>query len=90
MAAPKRAFSPVKLDEMRSRIRATLILNKLENHALGTEGAEMTSTQLKAAEVLLRKCMPDLSSMEMTGEGGGPIQQSLTVDFVKPDDPVPG
>jgi hypothetical protein len=36
---------------------------------------------MKAIEILLRKSLPDLSSVEVTGEDGGAIQHSLSVTF---------
>ena len=52
--------------EWRERIKAGEILNRLERHALGE--VEMTQTQIRAAEVLLRKALPDLSAVEHSGE----------------------
>lgn len=48
-----------------------MLIDRLEKHALGE--VEMSATQIKATEVLLRKCLPDLSHLEATGEGGGPL-----------------
>jgi hypothetical protein len=74
MAARKvplhRAWTPEKV---RERIRVTLIAKKLQKHILGKY--PMTSSQVRAAEILLRKCMPDMQSMAFTG--------SLTVEHVE-------
>lgn len=62
----------VHLDEnWRQKIRISMLIDRLEKHALGE--VEMTSTQIKAAEVLLRKSLPDLQSTELSGhvDGGG-------------------
>jgi hypothetical protein len=40
-----------------------MIINRLVDHALGE--CEMTSTQVRAADILLKKVMPDLSSTEV-------------------------
>lgn len=79
MAARKGPLTETKLDEMRRRIRATLLLKRLEEHAL--DGKEMSVSQIRAAETLLRKAMPDLSSVTLTGEGGGAVQHSIKVTF---------
>lgn len=50
---------------MREKIRASQLVNRLQDHAFGKN--EMTATQLKAAEVLLRKCVADLSAVQLTG-----------------------
>lgn len=69
MAARKKLWHP---DIVRQRIRVSQLLNRLNNHAAGK--CEMSQTQVRAAEILLKKSLPDLSSVEMTGEGGGPLQ----------------
>ena len=56
---------PARAEEIRNKIKATLIINKLENHVL--EGVEMSSTQVTAALGLLKKSVPDLSNIEMGG-----------------------
>lgn len=56
------AWTPEKV---RERIRTGLILRRVQEHALGN--LEMTQTQLKAAEILLRKAVPDLRSIEHSG-----------------------
>ena len=42
----------------------------------------MSPTQLKAAEILLKKVAPDLARTEMTGEDGGP--QELVIRWKEP------
>jgi hypothetical protein len=41
----------------------------------------MSATQIKAAEILLRKVAPDLKAVEHSGEDGGPLE---VVVHVKP------
>lgn len=60
-------------DEVRAKIQASQLINVLQNHALSGEG-EMSPTRMKAIEILLRKSLPDLSSVELTGQEGGAIQ----------------
>ena len=67
----------VELDEeWRKRIQTSMLLKRLEDHVLGD--VEMSATQLRAAEVLLRKSMPDLTATELTGGDGGPLQVTIT------------
>jgi hypothetical protein len=61
-------------ESTKDRIKAGLLMNRLENHALSDEEI-MTSTQIRAAEILLRKVVPDLS--HATGE----IQHSFADDL---------
>lgn len=53
-------------DEARCRVKTTEIINRLQGHVLGS--VEMSKTQISAALGLLRKTLPDLSSVEHSGE----------------------
>ena len=63
-------------DDVRAKIQAGQLIKVLTNHALG-ETEELSPTRLKAIEILLRKSLPDLSAVEMTGEGGGPLSVEI-------------
>lgn len=53
-----------KLNEAtRERIQVSQIVTALEKHALGK--GKMSATRLKAAEILLKKTLPDLSSSKV-------------------------
>lgn len=58
-------------DEVREKIRASQLVNALENHVFKNKA--MKSTQVAAALGLLKKCVPDLASTELAGPNGGPI-----------------
>jgi hypothetical protein len=58
--------------EVRDKIRASQLVNRLESHVLS--GVEMSQTQVSAALGLLRKCVPDLQVLAHTGEDGGPVE----------------
>lgn len=61
MAARKRA---IRHDEnTRAKIQAAQLINRLTAHACGE--LELSSTQVRAIEVLLRKTLPDLSDVRM-------------------------
>jgi hypothetical protein len=62
MAARKKNWTP---DVVRQRIRTGVLVNRLKKHVLGE--VEMTATQVRAAEILLRKALPDLSATEHSG-----------------------
>ena len=51
-------------ENTRLKIQATQLVNRLQDHALGK--VDMTPTQGRSAEVLLRKILPDLSSTDIT------------------------
>lgn len=48
--------------ETRQKIKVSQLLNRLQDHAFGV--AEMTQTQVRAAEICLKKAIPDLSYSE--------------------------
>ncbi len=66
-------------ENTRKRIKTSMLAKRLEDHVLGK--CELSASQVRAIEVLLRKTMPDLSAVALTGEDGGPIDLSLTVGF---------
>jgi hypothetical protein len=80
-----RTLRPRHQDEIRTKIQTSQLVNVLQNHALGTDEKEMTTTRMKAIEILLRKTLPDLSATELTGADGEAIEQSLTVRLVSPN-----
>jgi hypothetical protein len=74
MAATRR--NALLIAEARQKIQTTQLINRLQNHGLGT--LEMTATQIKAIEILLRKAVPDLATVTMQGDDdGGPVQMTL-------------
>ena len=70
-------------DEVRTKIQTSQLINRLQDHAIG--GAELTPTQIKAVEILLRKTLPDLSATEISGDEDAPLQTELTIKLVRPD-----
>ena len=59
-------------EDVRAKIQASQLVNVLQQHAL--KGGELAPSRIKAIEILLRKSIADLSSIELTGPGNGPIQ----------------
>jgi hypothetical protein len=82
--AEERARKGTMTDAWRQKIQTGAILTRINKHTLKEDGDLMTPSQVKAAEILLRKVLPDLKAMELTGEGGGPIQANVEVTFVRP------
>jgi len=54
------------LERTRKKIQTSMLLKRLENHALGK--IELTAQQVQSIKILLSKTMPDLKAMEFTGE----------------------
>jgi hypothetical protein len=52
-------------DETRAKIKTSQLINRLQGHALSN--TKLEASQIKAIEVLLRKALPDLSAVELSG-----------------------
>ena len=77
MAARKgRKAGFVMTDEHRVKIQNSNILNALIEHVQGDR--DMSATQVSAGIALLRKCLPDLSAVEHTGDKDKPIAHTVT------------
>lgn len=61
-----RPINKLHQDDVRKKIQASQLVNRLTDHALG--GVELSATQIKAIEILLRKSVPDLSAITLGGE----------------------
>ena len=51
-------------DEHRAKIQATKLIERLQKNAHHEKGF-MTKDQIRSAEILLKKALPDLKSMEV-------------------------
>jgi hypothetical protein len=64
-------------DEIRAKIQASQLINVLQNHALGLS-EELSPTRMKAIEILLRKSLSDLSSIQLSGNADAPVEMKVT------------
>jgi len=48
-------------DDVRAKIQTSQLINRLTDHALGT--VELSATQVRAIEILIRKTLPDLQAV---------------------------
>lgn len=65
---------------VREKIRASQLVNRLEDHVLGE--LDLSATQVTAALGLLKKCVPDISAVNLgQDEESGPIR--LTFEWSK-------
>lgn len=67
-----RPIGKLHQDDVRRKIQASQLINVLQEHALN--GSELEQSRIKAIEILLRKSVPDLSSVEHTGDPENPVQ----------------
>lgn len=70
-----KAITITQSAEVRKKIQASQLANRLQSHAFGE--VEMSTTQVTAARVLLAKTVPDLSSVELTGDPDKPIHHAI-------------
>ena len=71
MAATKR--NAMNIEEARKKIQTTQLINRLQNHGLGTLKKPLDGTQIKAIEILLRKSVPDLSAVSLGSDPDNPV-----------------
>jgi hypothetical protein len=75
-----RPINKLHQDDVRKKIQASQLINVLQDHALSGEG-DLSPTRMKAIEILLKKSLPDLSSIELTGDRDNPVQTVNRVQF---------
>ena len=67
-------------DSHRVKIQNSNILNALIEHAVGAR--EMSATQVSAGLGLLKKIMPDLAAVQMSGDGENPIEMVTRIELI--------
>ncbi len=77
MASVGRPINKLHQDDVRKKIQVSQLLNVLQNHALGVD-EELSPTRMKAIEILLRKSMPDMASVTISGDADQPLQHIVT------------
>jgi len=60
----------------RAKIQTSQILNRLYDHFQGK--VELTPAQVKSAEILLKKTLPDLSQVTLSGDTNAPLVVAFT------------
>jgi len=67
--------------DVRNKIRASMLVNRLESCAEGK--LDLEPTQVNAIKILLGKVLPDLTAI--SGDpNGGPIKAEVDIRFIKP------
>ena len=87
MSKAGRPIGKLHQDDIRRKIQASQLINVLQDHALTGVG-EITPTRMKAIEILLRKSIPDLSSVEISGDEANPLNmiQTININLKKPNE----
>ena len=68
-----RPMGKLHQDDIRKKIQVSLLIKKLEEHALDDKAEEIVASRMKAIQILLNKSLPDLSSMQVTGSDEQPL-----------------
>ncbi len=68
-------------ENTRARIQTTMIVKRLEDHILGK--VEMTSSQVSAASILIKKTLPDLQSVQVEKQTPNNWFENMTVEEIK-------
>ena len=66
-------------EQTRSAIQTSQLINRLQRFALAEDGIEIDAVRLKAIEILLRKSLPDLSQVTLSGDSENPLRHEVTV-----------
>ena len=67
-------------DDVRKKIQVGQLIKVLENHALSDDEKELSASRIKAIQILLNKSLPDLSSMQLTGDDEKPVVIEHNID----------
>jgi len=62
----RRHGNGVQPEQVRAKIRGAYLIRRLQDHVRGK--INLTRTQIRAADILLRKIIPDLTQTSVTGE----------------------
>lgn len=78
MAKRKQLWHP---DDVKKRIQASQLINRLTDHALSDQPI-MDASQVQAARALLNKVVPDLKAVEHSGNADNPIRTVGRIELV--------
>lgn len=56
----------------RERIQTSMLINRLTDHVKGV--VELTPAQVQSAQILLRKSLPDLAAITVSGDSENPVE----------------
>lgn len=68
--------------DVRSKIQTSQIINRLTDHGFGK--VELSPTQISALNIVLKKAMPDLSNVELSGDPANPLIHEIRRSIVRP------
>lgn len=82
MAARKKPLHPVKIENMKEKIKTTLLIKMLQDHAL--DDNDVSNSRIDAAKFLLNKVMSNAPTVtENDTKMSGNVDLNVAVTFVK-------
>ena len=76
-----RPMGKLHQEDVRKKIQVGQLLKTLQDHALTGE-SEISPSRMKAIEILLRKSMPDLQAVTISGDEDKPLQSVTRIELV--------
>lgn len=70
-------------DDVRAKISTSQLINRLTEHALGN--IELSQSQVRAIEILIKKTLPDLSAIQLSGDEDNPVEVVTRIELVDGD-----
>lgn len=73
-------------DDVRTKIQATQLIKRVQDYAMGVlSDDEISANRLNAIKLLLNKSLPDLQSVELTGDADNPVAiTEITRTIIRP------
>jgi len=69
-------------DSHRTKISNSKILNRLIDFASGKEGVDISATQAAVGIALLKKVLPDLTNVQVSGDSDNPLRIIGKIELV--------
>lgn len=64
-------------ENTRLKIQTSQLINRLMDHVVGK--IELSNTQVQAAQILLKKSLPDLQATELSGDQDNPVKTVMEI-----------
>lgn len=71
-------------ERFRGNVKTAMLLYELHKH-VETPGGTMTATQVAAALGLLKKTIPDIKALELSGVNGQPLPTDIKILVAEPE-----
>lgn len=92
MAATKTVPTKLQQEQTRAAIKTTQLVKRLQFYALGEKdpstdtAVELDAGRLRAIEILLRKALPDLQNVTISGDEENPVALQIVSNVPRPAD----